>query len=162
MNERISPQDIVMSDAMPYQQHWEARIVGTAETLGTALTPELFLSNRDRLRAGDQVSICAFESRNWDVLTAIVTVRVVFVEQHAVEIMPTSEVIAVERHDPEISEPTEDANRFYVRGVGGGSFAVYDKNARQGKSQGRALDTFKDKAAAEAYANELNGAREAA
>lgn len=58
MNEyRLKPTDICMADAMPWQQHWEAR---TTWPLAEVLHDKFFLNMRTQLRAGDAITLCRY------------------------------------------------------------------------------------------------------
>lgn len=53
--------DLCMSDAMPFQQHWEHR---TTWPLADVLNDKYFLNVRDQLRAGDAITICRYDGRD--------------------------------------------------------------------------------------------------
>lgn len=60
---RAKPGDICMSDASPFQQHWEYR---TVYPLAGILNDRFFLPLRDQLRAGDSVTICRYDTNDYN------------------------------------------------------------------------------------------------
>jgi hypothetical protein len=75
MTFRIPGNDICMSDAMPFSQHWEVRIpVPLAEVadLGGALH-----ARYSSIQQGDLLNICSFDSKHWLRLKEVASFRVV-------------------------------------------------------------------------------------
>lgn len=72
---RAKPSDLCMADAMPFNQHYEYR---TTWPLSELLHDRFFLPVRDQLRAGDQITLCRFDSTDErsKQLVEIVAVRV--------------------------------------------------------------------------------------
>jgi hypothetical protein len=71
---RIPRSDIVMSDPMPFNQHWEARVsvpIDEIGDVGLALH-----SAYAAFRVGDKVNICAFATRDWQEMTEVAEFRI--------------------------------------------------------------------------------------
>lgn len=76
---RAKPQDLCMSDASPFQQHYEYQ---TVARLPDVLNDQFFMPLRAQLYAGDEITLCRFDnlggdSRRKRKLLEIATVRVV-------------------------------------------------------------------------------------
>lgn len=84
---RIKPADICMSDASPFQQHYEAR---TVHPLKQVAVDTAFTELRAMLRPGDEVSICQYDKADYRSarLVAFCKVRVVHVGARSVEVTP--------------------------------------------------------------------------
>jgi len=75
LQHRIPTSDICMADAMPFQQHYEARIAIPMKDVG-----DMGLALHGAcatLKAGDQVIVCAYKKRDWQVMTEIAVFRIV-------------------------------------------------------------------------------------
>lgn len=101
---RARPADLCMSDAMPWQQHWEYR---TTLPLADILHERFFLPVRTTLRPGDSVTFCRYDMQ--DVthkrcrLLEIATARVVASGEKA-EAVPLFVIGGIQRIEPEASE----------------------------------------------------------
>ena len=55
---RVKPLDLCMSEAMPFQQHYELR---TTHPIADVAHDQYFLPVRGQIYAGDQITICRFD-----------------------------------------------------------------------------------------------------
>ena len=74
MSFRLSPKNFCMSDAMPFQQHHEARVFG--RDLNDVLTDQFLLNVRSNIKVGDEVVICGYSDENMKRLMQFARVRV--------------------------------------------------------------------------------------
>lgn len=144
MSFRLSPKNLCMSDAMPWQQHYEARIAG--RDINDVLTPHLFIDVRANLKAGDEVMVCGYSDQTWKRLTQFVRLRIYAVSADGVEFMRDGEVIGIPLRKDEPAPKKAAARELDVAKEFGGGFNVIDKKT------GHVLEKFKTKKDAEQYA----------
>ena len=146
MSFRLSPVDLCMADAMPFQQHHEARVYG--RNLEDVLTPSLLLNVRSNIQVGDEVVICGYADHTMRRLTQFVRVRVFSTQKDGVNFMVDGKVtdIPAVEGDPEPvkAEPMLEVAR------GLRCFNVLGK--------GVVLETFRTKAEAQTWADAHNSA----
>lgn len=151
---RIKQQNFCMSDAMPFQQHFEAR---TEEDIEAAMSdPEALLDVRSNLKVGDRIAICSYErvekrGANADGLRGFGYVRVLDITKEGVTTIPEAPPVRVV---PVIHEQPTVHDGLIVKQLGpmdGNGFAVVDAN-------GNIVERFRKKAEAMTYA----GIRDAA
>ena len=157
MSERIKPQDITPTTQSPFMTVHAARCT---QPLGEALeSPELFLSVRSNLRAGDQVTLCRFESGDPMKARVLEYVRVMITQSTplAVEFETMEPVHIVGAAKPELEPETPEDEPLELEVVPDpqGGF-----NVRQ-VATGHVEKHFKTKAPAERYVRDY-GKQEAA
>lgn len=145
---KINPRDICMADAMPFQQHHEARTVATFEQLCTELTPKTFVGLAN-LRVGDSIIVAAFENNKWEVMTGIAEVRVVRVpkarDRCDIKVMRLAE-IEPPKLDPTIQPPRKE---FLVKKEGK-DWVVMEKGTT------KAVEVFTTKKAADEFCSSIS------
>ncbi len=144
MSFRLNPVDLCMADAMPFQQHHEARVYG--RNLEDVLTPSLLLNVRSNIKVGDEVVICGYADQTMRRLTQFVRVRVFSTQKDGVNFMVDGKVtdIPAVEGDP---EPVKSGPVLEVaRGLR--CFNVL--------SNGVVLETFRTKAEAQEWADAHN------
>jgi hypothetical protein len=141
MTYRIPRSDICMSDAMPFNQHWEARIPVPIEELGDLGTA--FHSAFGSLLPGDQIEVCSFErvGGDWRRLLEIATFRIVEKTAERAEAVRVGKVFSVPEPMAKISETT--VSQLVIVDVGK-AFEVRD-------AAGNIIEQFVDKAQAEVF-----------
>lgn len=122
----IPRHDICMSDAMPFSQHWEARVpvsIADIKNFGTALQTVY-----SSIRPGDLFNICSMErvGGQWGRLKEIVTLRIVDCENNKIETIFVTDILKVKenRDDPahvknSPLEVVKVGSAFEVRDVSG-------------------------------------------
>ena len=142
---RVPRADVCMSEAMPFSQHWEARVpvaLDEIKDMGDALQ-----SAASSFRPGDQVVVCAFVSKDWRVLRAVSTYRVVGAgANQRVRLMPVGEPMLVPKELQ--ADVTTDIPRLLVEPLGTG-FVVKD-------DRGNHVEHFVERVQAEAFADREN------
>ena len=117
---RARPSDICMSDAMPFQQHWEYR---TTWPIKDVLHDKFFLSLRAQLRAGDGINICRYDGADINhkgiSLIEFATVRVIAsgAASEVVKVSLVGEIMV-------IGDAVEGPAEMYVRRGQAGKFRV--------------------------------------
>lgn len=147
---RIKPQNFCMSDAMPFQQHFEARTEGDIKEAMTDKTA--FLDVRSSLRVGDRIAICSYRSidkrgSNAEGLRGFGYVRVVDISKDAVEMVSEAPPVYIKQDTDQLSAPAAGAT-LVVKKIfpkDGFNFAVVD-------AEGIELQRFEKKVEAEAFA----------
>lgn len=86
---RCRPDDVCMSDAMPFQQHWEVR---TTYALKECINNSFLLDVRGRIRAGDIVRMCRYVNDTWQEVVEIAEVSVLAVDNSGVDIVLTRDI----------------------------------------------------------------------
>lgn len=149
---RIYPQDFCMSDAMPFQQHYECRTEFPIDEV--VLDRQALLTVRSNLRIGDKVTICSYKKVNQksgvsEGLTGIANARVVYIDDTAVDIVLESDIIFVE--EVETEEAPEELEVLIVKKVFGGGFGVFDEESN-------IIEQFKTKKEAKEFVEQLDEA----
>lgn len=140
MSYRIPRSDLCMSDAMPFSQHWEARVavpISEISDMGEAL-----VAAYSSLRPGDLVNICSYTKNDWTRLAEVATYRIVKRDNmrvYAMQIGQTSKV-----SEDKVNEKIDDAIELEVVKVGN-AFEVRDKKTTA------TLDVFVSQEQADAY-----------
>lgn len=140
MSYKIPRSDLCMSDAMPFSQHWEARIPVTIEAMGDA--GEALTAAYSSLRPGDSVSICAFTKNDWARLAEIATFRIVKRDHTRIYAMQIGSTLKVS--EDKVNAKIDDTIELEVVKVGS-AYEVRDKRTTA------TLDVFVSKEQAEAY-----------
>ena len=102
---RLRPGDLCMSEAMPFQQHHEAKVV---VPIADCLTPTFFLNIKDRLRPGDKVTICRFADHTAQRLAETADLRIVEKSNDGVRLHLIGEIVEIPAADA-VSEAPADA-----------------------------------------------------
>ncbi len=114
MNFRLPPVNLCMADAMPFQQHHEARVFG--RDLIDVLTPELLLNVRSNIQVGDEVVVCGYSDENMKRLTQFARVRVFSVTKDGVNFIVDGEVTGIPIGEDEPEMPKAEPRLKVVRG----------------------------------------------
>ncbi len=119
--ERLKPGDITMADAMPFQQHFEAR---TALPLERVINDQWLLNQRDQIYAGDVISVCRMDvltsDRRGARLLEVATVRVVEITANAVRLHLIGEIEVL----PEAEGAMKDAPSSDVEQHSDGTWTI--------------------------------------
>ncbi len=135
----IPRSDICMSDAMPFSQHWEARVAAMIEDiddLGFALQTAYA-----SFKPGDLVNICAYANNRWERLVEVASFRIVSCDNRKIEtvlVTPITRVPAA-RFAPGEVDPSK-----LVKVNVGKSWEVRDE-------RGNILEAFVDEKQAQAF-----------
>jgi hypothetical protein len=134
----IQRHNLCMSDAAPFNQHWEARLTGTLEgaDVGAALQPCI-----SSVKPGDLVNVTAYEDYTWSRMTEVQSFRVVAVSDK-VEVLAVSKLFSVPADKPKVDEGTTPVKYDVVEE--NGSWVVKDH-------MGKDVESFTDKVQAEAF-----------
>ena len=141
MSFRLSPKNFCMSDAMPFQQHHEARVFG--RDLNDVLTDQFLLNVRSNIKVGDEVVICGYSDENMKRLMQFARVRVFSTTKDGVIFQIDGEVIGIPLIENEPEPPKPEPKYEVVRGLR--CFNVVDKKADV------VLETFRTKVEAEVW-----------
>lgn len=114
MNFRLPPVNLCMADAMPFQQHHEARIFG--RDINDVLTPELLLNVRSNIQVGDEVVICGYSDEKMKRLTQFARVRVFSITKDGVNFIVDGEVTGIPMAEDEPELPKPEPKLKVVRG----------------------------------------------
>lgn len=137
---RLPRTDICMSESMPFNQHWEARVplpIAKIDDIGLALHA-VYAS----FRVGDLVNVCAFESRSWETLIEVASFRVHNLDNGRIKVLQIGETVKVPKTKTDARvKPGEPLNVVPVNGT----FEVRD-------GKGSTIETFVDRKQAEAFA----------
>ena len=149
---RIKPNDLCMSDAMPFQQHHEARTTKPVEEVFD--DKKSFLDVRGNLHVGDTVTICSYESisKNGDIMTDLQEFgsgRVVKIGLDEVVFQLSAPVVKVDAIVVPAPRIAEEPRMKVLRGFAG-VFRVED-------AEGNVIDQFKDKASATEFVEANSG-----
>lgn len=87
---RCRPDDLCMSDAMPFQQHHEVR---TTYPLSECINNRFFLDVRSRINAGDIIRMCRYVNDTWNEVIEIAEVAVLASDNTGVDITTTREIM---------------------------------------------------------------------
>ena len=111
---RLKNGDLAMCDAMPFGQHFEAR---TTHPVEQCLHPDFFMNVRTNLRAGDRINVVRYDNDTWKrVLEVIEGVRVVYVDNMGVELLPTFAAVKLDKPGEEgIVIDRGFKNQFVIR-----------------------------------------------
>lgn len=140
---RIPAQDVCMSEAMQFAQHWEVRVpVPIADLVDVGAALQAVAS---RLRAGDKVTICAFQDKSYAVLTEIAEYRVVGGQARA-QLFKTYGPVKVPTSLRDAATAVDE--RLTVRDSGG-LWEVVDR-------AGHVIESFVDKGQADGFAAREN------
>lgn len=140
---RIQRQDLCMSDAAPFNQHWEARMAQPiAKTdMEAALQPCV-----QSLRAGDLINVTAYSKPDWRVMTEVASFRVVSVAQK-IRLIQIGETVTI---PSEVLDVAERENvRLRVVQIGS-VFIVEDEKGNQ-------IENFVDREQAEVFKRREEG-----
>lgn len=126
---RIHPQDFCMSDAMPFQQHYECRTEYPIDEI--ILNRQALMSVRGNLRVGDRITICSYNTVNQksgvsEGLTGIANARVSHISAEAVDLVLEGDLIFVEEAIGVKEE--EEPEVLLVKKIFGGGFGVFDED----------------------------------
>ena len=114
MSFRLSPVDLCMADAMPFQQHHEARVFG--RDINDVLTPELLLNVRSNIQVGDEVVVCGYSDEKMKRLTQFARVRVFSITKDGVNFIVDGEVTGIPMAEDEPEMPKPEPKLKVVRG----------------------------------------------
>ena len=114
MNFRLPPKNLCMADAMPFQQHHEARVFG--RDLNDVLTPEFLLNVRSNIQVGDEVVVCGYSDEKMKRLTQFARVRVFSITKDGVNFIVDGEVTGIPMAEDEPELPTPEPKLKVVRG----------------------------------------------
>lgn len=144
---RIKPGDFCASEAMPFQQHHEARTV--FDIVEVANSNQALMNVRSNIYVGDRITICSYDTIKNDrraevILKGLAVVRVSKITKDSVETVIETKPI---RFAPVSREEdlSNDIEELRVKRAFGGVFVVED-------NMGNVLDQFKTKSAATEYA----------
>lgn len=85
--------DLCMSEAMPFNQHWEARIsvpIADIKDMGNALQSAVAV-----MKPGDLLNVCSFANHNWDRLMETAQFRIVSGSQRRVLAVQVTDTVKV-------------------------------------------------------------------
>lgn len=115
---RAKTPDLCMSDAMPFQQHFEYR---TQLPLKDIINERFFLPCGASLRPGDRIAVVRYDgpvaAHHQARVVEFVSVRVIAKSSQAIELLPEGEIINV----PKPAEPApapKEPNERYVKAHG--------------------------------------------
>jgi hypothetical protein len=100
-----------MADAMPFQQHHEARVFG--RDLNDVLTDELLLNVRANIQVGDEVVICGYADETMKRLMQFARVRVYSISKDGVIFKIDGEVTGIPLAEDE-PEPAKMEPKYKV------------------------------------------------
>lgn len=136
----IPRNDMCMSDAMPFSQHWEVRVPVPIEELNfnTALQACYAV-----LKSGDLINVCSFERNggDWKRLREVVSLRVVAVENRKIETCLVSEIVKIKENK---DDPAHVSNAPLEIVKVGNAYEVRDGG-------GHTLEAFVDEGQAKAF-----------
>lgn len=147
----IPRHDICMSDPMPFNQHWDARVpvpIADVGDVGKALH-SAFAS----LRPGDRVDIASFADRAWTNAVEFATFRVTSLDDDVIKVIQIGDTVKVPKAKPASAKPADD--QLEVVTVKGGAFEVRD-------GKGNTLETFVSRKQAEDFKRQSSGSAAAA
>lgn len=146
---RFKPDAVAMCDAMPFQQHFEARCEQPLEDL------DLFecFHNISNFEVGDQVTICAYmPSTDWGQLMEVGTARVIAGgKKHGKppRLAWVSSIFEVPQDDESKKMFSEKLVKLYPKREFGGGYTVQDE-------KGNVIERVKTKKEALDYIDRLN------
>lgn len=115
---RAKTPDLCMSDAMPFQQHFEYR---TQLPLSEIINERFFLPCGASLRPGDRISLVRYDgpvtAHHMARVIEFAAVRVVAKSSKALELMPEGEITKVPKPEAEPASPAEPREE-YVKAQG--------------------------------------------
>lgn len=126
----IPRSDICMSDAMPFSQHWEARVPVPIKEIGDV--GHALHAAYSSLRPGDSITICSFESKNWTHLLEVANFRIASMENSKIEVLQVGGItrftapkkeVKIARGDPLLVIPVN--NTYEVRDEIGNTLEVF-------------------------------------
>lgn len=125
---RIHPQDFCMSDAMPFQQHYECRTEYPIEEI--IVEREALMNVHGNLRVGDRITICSYETVNHksgvsEGLTGIANARVAHIDKLGVDLVLEGDLIFIE--EGVLDETPEEPEVLLVKKIFGGGFGIFDE-----------------------------------
>lgn len=127
----IPRHDICMCEAMPFNQHWEARIPVPIEEVNFNIAFQQIYTS---LKAGDLVRVCYFDRNGgeWGRLREVVSVNIVDVANRKIETVFATDILKVKdsRDDPQnvknVSlEVVKVGNAFEVKDTNGNTIEVF-------------------------------------
>ena len=148
-NYRISPLQLCMSDAMPFQQHHECRIAG--RDIDEVIGDELFLNVKANLQVGDEIVICGYEDQTWQRLQQIARTRVTSISQEAVKLLQEGKTVEIPM-EKRAEATTKPQPIVEVKRGFGGVFNVLDLK------KDSVIESFKTKQEAVDYAKSADPA----
>jgi len=119
----IRRQDVSMTEAMPFQQHFEVRIPLSIEKVG-----DLGAALQDCssiLKSGDLLNVCSFSDANYSRLTEVVSIRVVSCDRNRIEVIQVSELIKVPEQK-KVVDVSSNTNLRIVKVNNGRAYEVRD------------------------------------
>ena len=146
---RISPSQLCMSDAMPFQQHFEARVAG--RDIKDVISDQLFLNVNSNLKVGDEIVLCGYADQTWQTLQQFARLRVTSVSREAIKLLQEGDVVEIPV-DMQMEQGKKPESVVEVRRAFGGTFNVLDKK------KDSVLESFKTKAEAEDWAKKVDPA----
>ena len=137
---RIPRSDICMADAMPFHQHWEARVPVPIKEVGdVGLALHAAFSS---IKPGDEVVLCAFDKHDWLHMIELATYRITSTDDNRIKVVQVGEIVAVPKAKKiKALAPGEPLDIKEVNGT----FQVRD-------GKGNVIETFVERKQAEAFA----------
>lgn len=148
---RLSSRDLCQCEAMPFQQHHEARVERPLDDLDLE---DFFQNVQANLRVGDEVTVCAYRDNKWDELMEVGVCRIVFMQPKSqggipkVKAVWMGETVKVPDEIKAVPRPEREMKLFIKKEFAGG-FIIEDE-------KGALIERFNTKAEAEAYIDNLN------
>lgn len=141
---RLKPGALCAADGMPFQQHYEAKVIGVDLNDPEILSDALFANVQDNLRVGDEVVVCNYLDNSRDRLTQFVRLRIVAKGTGRVTFVKDGEVVSIPLTDDE-PKPKPDPMKLIVRRGAGSTWGVFDRDDNL-------IENFKNKKEADAWA----------